>query len=132
MAALYGCATHGELVAPSDPFAEATALCEALGNSKAYAGRQVLLRGYLTQTPHGREFWDDGCERGFLPLELSPNYPNARRLSSLIAHSKRRPPQVYVVYSGMFADLSPTLVCHGLCSNFVLEGAELVAVRADR
>jgi hypothetical protein len=94
-----------------------------------------LVRGYLTQNPHRLEFWDDGCERGFLPEKLSPGTAEGRQLrskvGSYIAQSNRRPPQVPVVYSGTFTDHSPALVCDGLCSQFTLDTAELVAVRRD-
>ena len=153
--ALGGCAT---LRSPSArAFAEATPLCAILENPKPYLSRRLLVRGYLSESPHGREFWDKGCERGFIPLRLSPETARARRLRSVfVAYAGRspgrtpgapavnsgafesayagylgnRPPRVPVVYSGIFTDHGATLVCDQICSSFSLETAELVAVRA--
>jgi hypothetical protein len=133
--ALGGCTTPHTPVGTANAFSEATPLCVVLENPVSYVGKRLLVRGYLTQTPEGREFWDDGCKRGFLPLKLLPEAGKARHLRSLFgtytAHSGQRPPRVPVVYSGTLTDHSPALVCDGLCSQFSLEAAELVAVRAD-
>ena len=129
------CATPNAQLPSSKLFAEATPLCVILGNPKSYVGKQLLVRGHLTQNPHRLEFWDDGCERGFLPVKVSPGTAYGRqlrsRLGTYMAQFSRRPPQVPVVYSGTFTDHSPALVCDGLCSQFTLDSAELVAVRRD-
>lgn len=129
------CATPKAQLPSSKLFAEATPLCVILGNPKSYVGKQLLVRGYLTQNPHRSEFWDNECERGFLPVKPSVGTAQDRQLRSKVgiymAQSDRRPPQVPVVYSGTFTDNSPALICDGLCSQFTLEGAEVVAVRRD-
>lgn len=126
---LQSCTTPGQQPSSSRLFAEATPLCTIMENASSYVGKRLLVRGYLTQTPHGRVFWDDGCKRGILPLGLSPESPSARHVEKLLAQSNRRPPRVYVVFSGTFIGHSPMLVCRGLCIEFTLESAELVAVR---
>src|SRR5687768_5596592 len=102
--ALSGCAT---LRSPSArAFAEATPLCVILTNPKPYLGRRLLVRGYLSESPHGREFTDEGCERGFIPLRLSPETVRARLLRSIfeayasrsVGRSRGEP----VVRSGLF------------------------------
>src|SRR5436305_1784293 len=82
-----------------------------LDHPKSYVGKQLLVRGYLTQNPHRVEFWDDGCERGFLPVKFSHGTAKGRwllsKLGTYMAQSNRRPPKVPVVYSGTFTDHSP-------------------------
>ena len=126
-----GCTTLSEPQS-AGLFAEATSLCAILANAKQYVGKPILVRGYLTQNPHRMEFWDNGCERGFLPVHEVPTARDRGLRSKLGAHmkqSKLRPPQVPVVFLGTFTDNSPSLVCDGLCSKFTLEGAKLVSVR---
>src|SRR4051812_13084588 len=123
--ALCGCTTPSQPTGAASAFSDATPLCVVLDNPASYVGKRLLVRGYLTQTPEGREFSDEGCKRGFLPLRLLPETDKARQLRSLFgtytAHSGRRPPRVPVVYSGTLTDHSPALVCDGLCSQFSLE-----------
>jgi hypothetical protein len=130
--AVCSCATPSAQIPSPKLFAEATPLCAILDNPKSYIGKQVFVRGYLTQDPHGREFSDDGCKRGVLPVVLGPETAQGRQLRSKLGayleESHRRPPRVRVVYSGMFTDHSPALICDELCSQFTLEAAELVAV----
>jgi hypothetical protein len=132
---LCGCTTASSPPSPAGVFSEATPLCNVIGSPKSYLGKRVLVRGYLAQTPEGGLFFDVGCKRGLLPIKLLPETPRTRRLMSLLgsylAHSPKRPPQVPVVYSGTFTDNSPALFCAGLCIQFTLDGAEIVAVRPD-
>ena len=134
-AMLCGCTTANPPPWPERVFSEATPLCAALENPKLYVGRRLLVRGYLTQTPEGREFWDQGCPRGFLPVKLSPQAATTERLASLLGtalvRSRTRPPRVAVVYSGTLTDNSPALICQGLCSQFTLKDAEIVAVGSE-
>lgn len=130
---LCGCGTASLPLSPANAFLEATSLCTALNDPEPYVGKHLLVRGYLTRTPAGGEFWDEGCQ-GFLLLKLLPETARARRLRSLLgtylAHSNTRPPRAAVVYSGTFTDISPAVICDGpSCSQFTLEGAEMVAVR---
>jgi hypothetical protein len=131
--AVAACTTPQKQLQSDRIFTEATPLCAVLMNPRPYLGKQVLVSGYLTQNPHRAEFWDDGCERGFLPVHESSQKTQDRRLWSTVGEymkrSSRKPPQVPVVYSGTFTDNSPSLICEGLCSEFTLEGAKLVAVR---
>ena len=117
----------------ADAFSQATALCVLLKDPGPKVGRRLLVSGYLTQTPEGREFWDEGCPRAFLPLRLMPETDAARHLRSQFdtyaAQSDRRPQRARVVYSGILTDQSPALICEGTCSQFSLEAAELIAVR---
>lgn len=126
-----GCTTPSAQPQPAGLFAQATSICAILANPKQYIGKLILVRGNLTQNPHRMEFWDDGCDRGFLPVHEEPT-PQDRKLQSKLGaymkQSKLRPPEVPVIYSGTFTDNSPSLVCDGLCSKFTLEGAKLVSV----
>ena len=130
---LSGPTTQASSRSAADSFSGSTPLCTVLENARSHVGQHLLIRGDLVQTPEGREFVDDGCERGFLPLKPLPETPRARRLREQFDHytarSDRRPPQVTVVYSGIFTDHTPALVCDGACSSYSLEAAELVAVR---
>jgi hypothetical protein len=118
-------------------FAEATPLCALLDDPKPYVGKRVLVSGYLTRHPHGRSFFDEGCDRGFIPVNFLQTVPSetakGRRLRLLFNtfadRSSRKPPKVPVVYSGILTDHSPGLVCHMLCSSFSLESAEIAALR---
>jgi len=109
-----------------------TPLCVILDNPKSYAGKQLLVRGYVTRDPQRLEFRDDDCDPGFLPVTLSPETAEDRqlrsRLDTYLAQSNRKPPRVRVIYSGTFTDHSPDLICDGICSQFSLEAAKLVAV----
>ena len=131
LSAVCACTTPRAQLQSARLFVEATPLCAILANPKPYVGKPILVRGYLTQNLHRMEFWDDGCERGFLPVHEVPTAQDRRLWSKLRAYmkqSKLRPPQVPVIYSGTFTDNSPSLICDGLCSEFTLEGAKLVAV----
>lgn len=126
-----GCTTPSARPQSAGLFAEATPLCAILANPKKYVGKPIFVRGYLTQNPHRMEFWDEGCEHGFLPVHEVTTAEDRKLRSKLGAYmkqSKLRPPQVPVIYAGTFTDNSPSLVCEGLCSEFTLESAKLVSV----
>jgi hypothetical protein len=133
--ALYGCAARERPSPSAAAFAEAIPLCALLANPRPHVGKKVLVRGYLTQNPHGREFMDEDCDRGVLPLDhlrrgAWTETPRARRLRLRFnAYAERfrgRPPWVPAVYSGIFTDHSPALIA--FADSFSLESAELVAV----
>jgi hypothetical protein len=141
---LSGCATTGPPPLEAKAFADAIPLCALLAEPKAYVGRRVLVRGFLTSNPEEREFMDEDCERGVLPLnilerEVPPETPQQRRLRlrfvTYSAWFHRTPPWVPTVYAGVFTDHSPALIA--FADHYSLESAELVAVgrpdvRADR
>ena len=132
---LSGCTSGRQPSATAALFAQATPICTVLGNPGAYTGKRLLVRGNLALTPEGSDFLDSGCDRGFLVVKLSTETTTARQLRSQLgkyaAQSTRRPQQVPVVYSGTLIDHGLGFVCAGLCSQFTLEGAQLVAVRRD-
>ena len=133
--ALAGCATTDPSTPSATPFAEAIPLCALLADPKPHIGKRVLVRGHLTRNPHGREFGDDGCDRGVLPInilqrDLPPETRKARRLRLRFqAHAARfrnRPAWVPAVYSGILMDHSPSLIA--FAGSLSLESAEMEAI----
>jgi hypothetical protein len=131
--ALGGCSTTGPPSGSAAIFAEAIPICAILANPKPHVGKRVLVRGYLTRIPHGRGFMDEGCERSLLPLNHFQDGPRetgrARRLRQRYQaydQSRRGPPWVPAVYSGILKDHSPALIA--FADSLSLEEAELVAL----
>lgn len=133
--ALASCATTEPPSPSATLFAETMPLCALLANPKPHIGRRVLVRGYLTRNPHGREFGDDGCDRGVLPINLlqadfPPETGKARRLrlrfEAYAARFRNRPSWVPAVYSGILTDHSPARIAYA--GSLSLESAEMEAI----
>jgi hypothetical protein len=132
VALLSGCATTGDRAATAALFAQAVPICTILAHPDAYVGKRVLVRGHSETGPHGRDFWDGGCERGFLPIELHWPIAGERllvRLDRYALQAERQPSEIPVVYSGMLTDFRPGFSCHLICQSFALKDARIEAVR---
>src|SRR3954468_13171841 len=119
--ALSGCVTPPGRARQAALFAEAVPLCTLLANANANVGKRVLVRGYVNENFHGREFDDDNCDRGTLPLnflrreiprETARQRALRMRLDGFAAQFRHKPSWVPVVYSGVLTDHSPALIVY--------------------
>ena len=132
LALLAGCATAtGHRAHSASLFAQAVPICAILAHPEPYIGKRVLVRGEVTETPHGRDFLDEGCDRGDLPVNigLSGGEGLLATLHRYSFQSERRPPEIPAVFSGVLTDHRPALYCHLICGDFSLDDARLEAVR---
>ena len=99
-----------------------------------YLSKRVLVRGYLTQDPHGPELWDDNCPLNVLRLREPPETAKSRRFrlrlqyySSLFGDKR---PRVAVICSAVLTYHSPATRFY--TEKYTLEAAVLVAVSPPR
>jgi len=131
LALLAGCANSGHRALSASLFARAVPICAILAHPEPYIGKRVLVRGEVTETPHGRDFLDEGCDRGDLPVNIGPSGGDGLldTLHRYSFQSERRPPEIPAVFSGVLTDHRPALYCHLICGDFSLDDARLEAVR---
>ena len=112
--------------------ARATPLCVVLKDPQAYVGKHLFVEAYQLPKADGTGWlFDEHCYPSLVGLRELPENATTRQLKAQLNHYASRsvqPVRVPVVYSGVFTEESSTKPCAGLCPQFSLATAEIVAV----
>ncbi len=126
----------------SDAFARAISLCDVVTSPEKFREQVILLRVVYWAAPeHAPATTGDAlCPDKRIVVRYAKDYREDESVSSalqsllprdmsLLAAPEIKP--IDAVYKGTFR-IAEGIECSGLCSRFVLDNAELVAVRAQR